>query len=88
MKLIRLIGGMNWNPLWNTTGSVRQQRVAEDLLKGVKIPLPPIPEQERIVAYLDSVREKVQALKETQSAKGELAPVALAMLHRPFKGQV
>ncbi|HPD30172.1 MAG TPA: restriction endonuclease subunit S [Phycisphaerae bacterium] len=38
------------------------------LLSGVRLPLPPIPEQRRIVEYLDGLQAKVDRLKELQAA--------------------
>jgi type I restriction enzyme S subunit len=50
----------------NTTGS-RQPRVRLDALWNAPIPLPPLEEQRRIVAYLQDVQEKIRALKEAQA---------------------
>jgi len=56
----------------NTTGS-RQPRIRMEALWNTLIPLPPLPEQRHIVAYLDQIQARVTALKKAQeSTKAEL----------------
>jgi len=53
------------------------------------VPLPPLPEQQRIVAYLDSVQEKVKALKRAQEqTETELQRLEQAILAGAFKGEL
>ncbi len=47
------------------TGAVGQQRVPDTFLKGLPIPLPPLPEQQRIVATL---REQMAAVEKARAA--------------------
>jgi len=50
-----------------------------------KIPLPPLPEQRRIVAYLDALQAKVDALRRFQAETGaELGALLPAVLERAF----
>jgi type I restriction enzyme S subunit len=53
------------------------------------IPTPPIAEQRRIVAYLDGVQAKVDALKalQTQTA-AELDALLPSILDKAFKGEL
>jgi len=72
----------------NTTGS-RQPRVCLDALWGAPIPLPPLAEQHRIVAHLQAVQEKIQALKEAQAAtEAELKRLEQAILEKAFRGEL
>ena len=51
--------------------------------------LPPLDEQRRIVAYLDGLQAKVNALKELQSASGEeLSALMPSILDKAFKGEL
>ncbi|MCD6593840.1 restriction endonuclease subunit S [Candidatus Bathyarchaeota archaeon] len=71
------------------TGSVGQQRVPVQFLKNVKIPLPPIEEQKKMVAYLCSIKETVESLRELQqSTDEELEQLIPAILDKAFKGRL
>ena len=55
-------------------------------LKKTIIPIPPLEEQRRIVAYLDSVQARLASLRELQSATGEELDMLLpSVLDRAFK---
>jgi type I restriction enzyme S subunit len=72
----------------NTTGS-RQPRVRLDALWNAPIPLPPLEEQHRIVAYLQDVQEKIRALKEVQAqTEAELKRLEQAILDKAFRGEL
>ena len=72
----------------NTTGS-RQPRVRLDALWNALIPLPPLEEQRRIVAYLQEVQEKIKALKEAQAqTEAELKRLEQAILEKAFRGDL
>jgi type I restriction enzyme S subunit len=59
------------------------------LLSRVKIPLPPISEQRRIVAYLESLQAKVEALKALQAeTQAELDALLPSVLDKAFKGEL
>lgn len=69
------------------TGS--RQRLKPDVVLSAVIPLPPVTEQRRIVAYLDSVQREVKGLKEAQSAtKTELQRLEQAILDKAFRGEL
>ena len=64
-----------------------QYNVSLGRLRAVKIPVPPLPEQRRIVAYLDELQAKVDALRRLQAETGaELDALLPAVLDRAFKG--
>lgn len=72
----------------NTTGS-RQPRVRLDALWNVPLPLPPLEEQRRIVAYLEALQEKVTALRSSQEAITEdLRRLEQSILDRAFRGEL
>jgi len=59
------------------------------LLSQVEIPLPPLDEQRRIVAYMDGLQAKVNVLRELQSASGEeLSALMPSVLDKAFKGEL
>ena len=56
-------------------------------LKSVRIPVPSLAEQDRIVAYLDGLQAKVDALKQLQTdTAAELDALLPAVLDRAFRG--
>jgi len=64
--------------------SLRLSKIREILL-----PLPPLPEQRRIVAHLEAVQERIRALQEAQSAtEAELKRLERAILDRAFRGEL
>ncbi|NLH98055.1 MAG: hypothetical protein GX446_01035 [Chthonomonadales bacterium] len=71
------------------TGAVGQQRLPPDYLRDYQIPLPPLPEQQRIVAIL---REQMAAVeKARKAAEEELATInalPAALLRRAFSGEL
>jgi type I restriction enzyme S subunit len=67
---------------------VVQNNVSFGRLRAAKIPLLPLPEQRRIVAYLDELQAKVDALRRLQADTGaELDALLPAVLDRAFKGE-
>ncbi len=58
-------------------------------MRRVPVPLPPLNEQRRIVAYIDSVQSKVDALKQLQAeTAAELDALLPAVLDRAFRGEL
>ena len=58
-------------------------------VRNLPIPIPPLDEQRRIVAYLDSVQARLASLRELQSATGEELDALLpSVLDRAFKGKL
>jgi type I restriction enzyme S subunit len=49
------------------TGTAGQQRVPIEFLKNIKIPLPPLSEQKKIVAHLDVLSAKTRELQNLQA---------------------
>jgi type I restriction enzyme S subunit len=69
-----------------TTGSA-QPTVPLRAIKSFNIPLPPLPEQRRIVAYLDDLQARVDAVKRLQAdTAAELDALLPAVLDRAFRG--
>lgn len=59
------------------------------MLKEIQIPLPPLDIQTQTVAYLDSVRDKVEMLKKAQNdKKSRLIALKASLLDRAFKGEL
>jgi type I restriction enzyme, S subunit len=58
-------------------------------LKTISIPVPPLPEQRRFVAYLDNLQAKVDALKQLQAeTQAELDSLLPSILDKAFKGEL
>jgi type I restriction enzyme S subunit len=59
------------------------------LLSNVKLPIPPLPEQHRIVAYLDDLQVKVDQLKTLQAqTAAEVDALLPSILDRAFRGEL
>ena len=59
------------------------------MIKNIEISIPPLDEQRRIVAYLDSVQARLASLRQLQSATGEELDALLpSVLDRAFKGEL
>lgn len=71
------------------TGAVGQQRVPDDFLKTLEIPLPPLVEQQRIAAVL---REQMAAVEKARAAAEEelntINALPAALLRRAFSGEI
>src|SRR5574341_1449458 len=64
-------------------------RLRSGLFSGILIPVPPLDEQRRIVAYLDSVQARLASLRQLQSATGEeLSALLPSILDKAFKGEL
>ncbi len=70
------------------TGSA-QKTVPLRGIRELRFPLPPLPEQRRIVAYLEEVQSKVDAQKRLQAeTAAELDALLPAVLDKAFKGEL
>jgi len=68
---------------------IGQAGINTETLKLIPIPLPPFPEQRRIVTYLDQIQARVTALKEAQeSTEAELHRLEQAILNKAFRGEL
>ena len=71
------------------TGAVGQQRVPDDFLKSLEIPLPPLDEQERIAGVL---RGQMAAVEKARTAAEEelqtINALPAALLRRAFNGEL
>jgi type I restriction enzyme S subunit len=64
-----------------------QPKLALHRIASTQIPIPPLPQQRRIVAYLDSLQAQVDALKKLQAqTAAELDALFPSILDRAFKG--
>ena len=69
-------------------GTAGQQRVPQSFLEEKLIPVPPLPEQRRIVAELDALQAEVDALKRLQAeTAAELDALLPSILDKAFKGE-
>ena len=64
-------------------------RLRTGLLESILIPVPPLDEQRRIVAYLDGLQAKINALRELQSqSQEELDALLPSVLDKAFRGEL
>jgi type I restriction enzyme S subunit len=65
-----------------------QPSISQEVVYNAPIPLPPLEEQRRIVAYFQDVQEKIRALKEAQAqTETELKRLEQAILDKAFRGE-
>jgi len=58
-------------------------------IKGIHVPVPPLSDQRRIVAELDAVQARVDALKKIQTETAfELEALLPSILDKAFKGEL
>lgn len=70
-----------------TTSGLRSLSVGR--IKAIEVPLPPLPEQRRIVTYLDDLQAKVDALKKLQAeTAAELDALLPSVLDKAFRGEL
>jgi type I restriction enzyme S subunit len=63
--------------------------IAAGTLKTVHLPVPPPQEQRRIVAYLDNLQTKVNALRRLQAeTAAELDALLPSILDKAFRGEL
>jgi type I restriction enzyme S subunit len=58
-------------------------------IKAIEFPLPPLPDQRRIVAELDALQSEVDALKRLQAeTAADLHALLPSILDKAFKGEL
>ncbi len=78
-----------WQQVTDEKKGTGQPNVNGQKLINIRVPVPPLDEQRRIVAYLDGLQSKVNALRELQSASGEELSVLMpSILDKAFKGEL
>ncbi len=66
-----------------------QPNISQKVIRNIELPLPFLPKQRRIVAYLDQVQAQVIALKKAQEAtETELQRLEQAILDKAFRGEL
>ena len=70
-----------------TTGS--RKRLQKGDFLNLEIPLPPLEEQKRIIAYLDTIQQKAQTLQKLQTeTEMEIERLRESILHKAFRGEL
>jgi len=76
------------NDIMATTTGTRMPRANMNKVKKLKIPLPPVAEQKKIVEYLDSLSAKARALQSLQQeTKNDFSALRQSVLSQAFNGQ-
>jgi len=72
----------------NTAGS-RQPRLQLEALWGALIPLAPLPDQKRILMYLESLQKKIKTLRQSQfQVNTEIELLENSILEKAFRGDL
>ncbi|MFN8473709.1 MAG: restriction endonuclease subunit S [Anaerolineae bacterium] len=75
--------------LGGTIRGATRQGVNSGIVAGLPCRIPPLPEQRRIVAYLDDLQARVDAVKRLQAeTQAELDALLPAVLDKAFKGEL
>ena len=78
-----------WSQITDEKTGTGQPNVNGQKLANIHVPVPPLEEQRRIVAYLDGLQGKVDALKALQSqTQAELDALLPSVLDKAFKGEL
>ena len=73
----------------DTLRIVAQPNINAKEYSNLQIPLPPLEEQKRIIAYLDTIQQKAQALQRLQEeTEKEVEKVRETILHKAFRGEL
>ncbi|MCI9473290.1 MAG: type I restriction endonuclease subunit S [Flavonifractor sp.] len=71
------------------SGTVGQQRISMDFVKAYSVPVPPLPEQHRIVSRIESLFAKLDEAKEkAQAVVDGFELRKSAILHKAFTGEL
>ncbi|MFH1902541.1 MAG: restriction endonuclease subunit S [Candidatus Omnitrophota bacterium] len=82
-----LIYHLNHSDLIEFVSGLTVPKLNQGTLREIPIPLPPIPEQQRIVKKIDSLREKTQRLESLYQQKlTALEALKKSLLYQAFKG--
>ena len=74
---------------WKSTTGSAQPTIPLRGIRALPVPVPPLPEQRRIVAYLDDLQAKVDQLKSLQAqTAAELDALLPSILDRAFRGEL
>jgi type I restriction enzyme, S subunit len=74
---------------WASTTGSAQPTIPLHAIRDLPIPVPPLSEQCRMVAYLDELQNKVEGLKALQSGSSkELAVLMPSILDKAFRGEL
>jgi type I restriction enzyme S subunit len=72
----------------NSAGATRQ-RVKLTMVRDLKIPLPSLHIQQKVVKYLDEISQKIEKIKQAQKAKmNSLKALKASILDQAFKGEL
>ena len=72
----------------NSTGATIKN-VSLKTMRAYKIPLPPLPTQQKVVAYLDEISNKMEKIKNLQKEKMQsLKELKASILDKAFKGEL
>ena len=72
----------------NSTGATIKN-VSLKTMRAYKIPLPPLPTQQKVVAYLDEISNKMEKIKQIQKDKMQsLKALKASILDQAFKGEL
>ncbi|MCK9338048.1 MAG: restriction endonuclease subunit S [Arcobacteraceae bacterium] len=73
----------------NRTRGVANRNLVLNDIKQINFPLPPIQTQQKVVAYLDEISQKIEILKKAQNDKMQsLKSLKASILDKAFRGEI
>ena len=77
------------NQFSDSSKGATRQRVKLTMVRDLKIPLPPLNIQQKVVKYLDEISEKIEKVKSVQKEKMDsLKALKASILDKAFKGEL
>lgn len=77
-----------WESIKDGARGAAQPNVNAEILKSIKLPLPPLGEQKRIVAKIESTQEKIKSIEQCVSKAEELiGKYRESLLQKAFRGE-
>jgi type I restriction enzyme, S subunit len=78
-----------WNQIFAEKEGTGQPNMNGKKLANLIVPIPPIPDQERIVSYLNDIDAKTNSLKQLQAESAvELNALLPTILDQAFRGEL
>lgn len=75
--------------LFSSSGGATREAITKNMIESFIVPLPPLPIQQKVVEYLDTVSEKMEKVKSIQKEKMEsLKALKASILDRAFRGEL
>ena len=73
----------------NKANGAVTKTITKDAVRSIELPFPPIETQQKVVAYLDEISNKIEKIKQIQKEKMQsLKALKASILDQAFKGEL